>query len=68
MKYHVMCKVSGGVTGTRQALLKANGVVQEFDSFEEADAEAGRLNAKMNHQWSVAYFEYWAVEAEPVWS
>jgi len=60
--FHVMCRVSGGATGTRTALLKRNDVVQEFATREKAEAEARRLDRKYNNVWAVAFFEYWVVE------
>lgn len=61
--WNVMCRVSGGVTGTREALLKSLGTVVDFPSYDEAKAEADRLNATMNHEYSKADFRYWPVEA-----
>ena len=55
----VMCRVSGGVTGMREAVLKANGVEQTFETRETAQAKATELNAKMNNAFSVADFRYW---------
>ena len=54
-----MCRVSDGATGTRTAELKANEVVQYFNTADEAQARAVELKRKMNHAYSVAYFEYW---------
>lgn len=39
----IWCRVSGGVTGTREAWFKENGVVREFKSRAEADAVAAHL-------------------------
>lgn len=64
MDWFVMCRVSGGVTGTRMALLKADGQTQRFGSQAEAQAEADRLNAKMNNRYSVADFRYWPVSED----
>lgn len=61
--YHVMCRVSGGVTGTREGLLKEDGRVRLFATFEEADAEAKRIQASMGSPYSLATFRYWPVEA-----
>lgn len=58
-RWIVMCRVSGGVTGTREAVLKANGVTQYFGSEAAARAKAQELNAKMNNAYSVANFKYW---------
>jgi len=63
MSFHVKCRVSGGVTGTREALLKNMGQVQVFATHQEAEDEAYRLNRTMNNAHSVAYFEYWVVPA-----
>jgi hypothetical protein len=65
--YYVMCRVSGGVTGTRQTLLKSNGTVQTFDSRESAEAKAADLNKKMNNAYSVADFRYWAIDGSEAW-
>lgn len=64
MKYNIWCRVSGGRTGTREALLKSDGVVTEFPSQESAEAEAARLNTTMNNRWSTAAFSYKAVPCE----
>jgi len=63
--YNIMCRVSGGVTGTREALLKSNGKVQEFETKEEAERRAAELNQKMNHQNSTAFFSYRVLEYDP---
>ncbi len=57
---YIKCTVSGGVTGTRTAFLKdeKDGLEKYFHSTEEAQAEAERLNRKMNHQYSRASFRY----------
>lgn len=62
-RYIVMCRVSGGVTGTRETQLKANGAVKYFDTREAAQAEATRLMRAMNNPYSVADFRYWPEEA-----
>ena len=60
---YVMCRVSGGFTGTREAVLKdADRREKRFDTFADAQAEAARLNRTMNHAHSVADFRYWAIE------
>lgn len=61
MKYNVMCRVSGGPSGTRQALLKRDGVVVQFDTENEAASEADDLRRRLNNEHSIAFFEYWAV-------
>jgi len=62
MSVNIMCRVSGGMTGTREALLKRDGKVREFESLEEAQKTADELNVKMNHEHSTAQFAYWPVE------
>ncbi len=60
--YHVQCEVSGGVTGHRTALLKSEGKVVEFETFDAAKEEAGRLQKAANGRpHSTASFHYWAV-------
>jgi hypothetical protein len=57
-RFIVKCRVSGGVTGTREAPLKNLGAVVYFHTLESAKAEADRLNASMaNH--TRATFRYW---------
>lgn len=63
MTFNIHCRVSGGVTGTREALLKANGIVQEFATRELAQERADRLNRDMNNEHAVAFFNYRVVEA-----
>ena len=63
MQYIVMCRVSGGVTGTREAQLKENGVPKFFETKEAAQAKADHLMKQMNHAYSVADFKYWVEEA-----
>lgn len=62
MTYYVMCRVSGGVTGTRTALAKADGKVKTFPTFEAAADEADRLLKLYNNSYSKAHFEYWPVD------
>jgi hypothetical protein len=60
--FYVMCRVSGGVTGTRQSLAKNNGVVKTFKTHADAAAEAKKLTAVYNGDpYRKAFFEYWAV-------
>jgi hypothetical protein len=53
----VHCHVSGGVTGTRQSLLKSNDLIRYFTE-DEARAKAAELNKVMNTNYSVASFKY----------
>ncbi len=57
---YIKCTVSGGVTGTRTAYLKdeKDGLERYFHSAAEAQAEAERLNRKMNNQYARASFRY----------
>jgi hypothetical protein len=61
MKYVIRCRVSGGFTGTRDSTVKLNGEVRTFDTKEQAETEAARLNKEMNRP-SVACFQYWVEE------
>jgi hypothetical protein len=58
-----MCRVSGGMTGTREALLKDGDTrnPKVFATHQEAEDEAYRLNRTLNNAHSVAFFEYWVV-------
>lgn len=60
--WYVRCRVSGGVTGTREAILKAaNGVERVFETREAAEAEARRLmTARNGDPFRTADFQYWA--------
>lgn len=60
MRWGVWCRVSGGVTGTREAWLKSLGVRQEFATKEEAEKEASALNERMNGPYRTASFSYTA--------
>jgi hypothetical protein len=60
--FRILCRVSGGVTGTRTGYLKRNGKVVEFDIRETAQSEADRLNA-VKHEHTTASFSY-TVEEE----
>ena len=57
----IRCRVSGGVTGTRESLLKRDGNIMIFASRAEADAAATHLRATMG-RYSRATFSY-TVEA-----
>jgi hypothetical protein len=61
MTYVIRCRVSGGVTGTRESTVKLNGEVRTFDTKEQAETEAARLNKEMNSN-SAGYFRYWVEE------
>lgn len=59
----VMCRVSGGVTGTREAKAKdKDGKVYRFETREEAQKLADEWTKRMNHSFSVADFYYWVEE------
>jgi hypothetical protein len=59
----VRCRVSGGVTGTREAVLKANDVVLRFATREAAAAKAREMDQKTNgNPHRVADFRYWPEE------
>jgi hypothetical protein len=54
----IWCRVTGGVTGTREGVLKRNGERATFATRAEAEAEAARLDKQMNHRYAVASFSY----------
>lgn len=65
MRFIIWCRVSGGVTGTREAVLKGkDGQTVFFETKTDAEDEAARLNDSMNNDRSRARFAYW-VEEEP---
>ena len=63
-RYGVWCRVTGGVTGTREAWLRgADGDYTLWDNRSDAEAEAARLNKSMNsNPHSLASFRYRAEE------
>ena len=56
----VWCRVSGGVTGTREAWLKRDGEREVFATEAEAAARAAILQAEMNGPHRTADFRYTA--------
>ena len=56
--YVIHCYVSGGVTGTREGLLKDNDQVKRFDTYEVAEKEAEALNQSRNGPNARAFFSY----------
>lgn len=60
--YIIGCRVSGGVTGTRESVLKEQGLTLRFATRDAAQAKAHELNREMNTQFSVASFSYWVEE------
>lgn len=59
MRYIVMCYVSGGVTGTREAPLRKDGSIMYFDSFQDAEHEAQRCRfLKSSSSKSLPTFRY----------
>ena len=62
-KYGIWCRVSGGVTGTRESWMKANGEVQLFDDYEAANKEAMKIeDQRMGNPHRKADFSYRAKE------
>jgi len=61
--YVIKCRVSGGVTGTRESYLKENGEVQTFTDKTEAELVAAGLQMSMNRGPGLAVFHYEAVSA-----
>lgn len=60
MSWGVWCTVAGGVTGPRQAWLKADGVVVECDTREEAEELAQENRERMAGHRGSAQFTYTA--------
>lgn len=61
--FNIRCRVSGGVTGTRESLLKASGEVAMFETFEDAETHAAHLNKEMNGGFGTATFSYTVIPA-----
>jgi hypothetical protein len=61
--YNIKCTVSGGVTGYRTALLKSNGKVRVFDTYEEALAVCSNLLENVSAN-ATASFSYVPVPVE----
>jgi hypothetical protein len=49
MEFIVMCRVSGGVTGTRESVMKREGEPIVFPTREEAQAYADKANERVMH-------------------
>jgi hypothetical protein len=56
--FRIWCEVWGGVTDRRASWLKSNGVVAEYITREEAEAEAARPNRKIGNSYSTTSFRY----------
>ena len=63
MAYIIHCKVSGGVTGTRESYLKDSGGLKIYETLEECQAECDRLRNSMG-RYSPASFSYWPEKAK----
>lgn len=64
MPWRVMCRVSGGVTGTRGPVpLKLGGVEQVFRTKAEAQA-AAEAAKRFVSPYAKALFEYWPEEVK----
>ena len=59
-KFIVRCRVSGGVTGTREGIVKKDGEYLYFDTMEEASQHAKHYRNQANGPHATAHFEYWA--------
>ena len=58
-QYGIWCRVTGGVTGTREAWLKSEGTPHLWTDRATSAAEAERLNKVMNsHPHRTTYFQY----------
>jgi len=59
----VMCKVSGGVTGTRISQMKRNGELVWFDTKDEAEYAAQQARETIaRNRFQTAHFQYWVEE------
>lgn len=58
MSYVIKCRVSGGVTGTREGYYRSDGQIIEFDTLEEAQWYADHMNRQANDQYATAKFSY----------
>jgi hypothetical protein len=63
MNFYILCSVSGGVTGHRQALLKENGRIKSFSTREEAAEEATRLMKNVS-PYATASFSYRVIDED----
>lgn len=62
--YNILCKVSGGTTGSRQALLKSKGAVIEFHTQGQAERRASELTRIANgNKYRTADYSYTAQPA-----
>ena len=62
MPYYVMCRISGGATATREAVLTRHGVPVVFGTRGEADATAEDLRQDRQPASAAADSHYWVVE------
>ena len=60
MMFLVMCRTSGGPSGTRQAPMKENGMILTFHTRDEAEQKRP-VNKPLA---TGAYLEYWVTEYE----
>ncbi len=61
----VMCRISGGVTGTHEGPLKALGTIRRFETEDEAVAVAVRLDRDRNGDpRRTADYRYWVENAD----
>lgn len=60
-RWRVRCRVSGGVTGTREAWLKSDGIVADFVSEAEAQRTADECRTRAGRLGTGTLFEYWPV-------
>lgn len=56
--FRIKCRVSGGVTGTREAYMKESGVIQYYPTRREAQAIADHRNKVSNGPYKTADFSY----------
>ena len=66
-KFIVMCRVTGGVTGTREAPLKREGKIRVFSSREVAEKIASSLMQAANSPAFNVDLSYWTEKKEHSW-
>ena len=66
--FMVRCRVSGGLTGTRESWLKSNGETMVFPDYDSAEAKATECRANHSGEYLGTRprprFAYWVVEVQ----
>ena len=56
--FRIKCRVSGGVTGTRESYMKDRGIVQYWPTKQDAQTVADHNNKVRNGPYRTADFKY----------